>query len=214
MIVELLAVVVALGVLAVVGYVAIQLMDSQRRLAAELGDDDLGVPDNPADETDETDETTEPVLEPPDVDSGFLGVLKQWRHNKRATKLAKKGYIRWYKVGASWSRPRWVKPEKAGQGEYRVRENDETYYFPKDALLTDQRTGAWVAVHREGEATPINLRDPGMPAMDADRAEELLQLSAESDAPGFFSNIDSTTIMWVAIGGVLLLAAGSQVLGI
>jgi len=198
-IVELALATVASGLLAATGYALYRWMDARRRLQAEL---------NAAERLGEDSD-----LKPPAVDSGLWGVVKQWWHNKRGAKLAKKGYVRWYKVGANWSRPRWVKPEKSGQGEYRLREGDEIYYFPTDAMLTDQRTGAWVAVHREGEATPVNLRDPGMPAMDADRAEELLQLSAESDAPGLLSDLDTTTIMWVGIGGILILAVGAQMTG-
>lgn len=144
-------------------------------------------------------------LEPPDLGDSLMGLLAVWRHEQKGKRLARKGYVKWYKIGAKRQRPRWVKPDYEGAGvpEYYDSDEDVTYVFPEEALVTDARTGAWVAEHRIGEAEPINLRDPAAPALDADRLEEVINLEAESDAPGFFDrlNIDQTTLMWILIFG-------------
>lgn len=156
-------------------------------------------------------------IAPPDIDAGLLGFMAMWRHRRREKRLARKGYIKWHKIGATRSRPKWVNPahDGAGEPEYYDSDEDVTYLFPEDAMVPDERTGAWVAEHRVGEAEPINLRDPGMPALDADRLEEVINLEAESDAPGFFDrfDMDTQTMMWMGIGVMFVVYAGFRYMG-
>lgn len=143
-------------------------------------------------------------VDPPEVTDSMLGLMAAWRHRRKEKRLARKGYLKWYKIGSNRRRPVWVKPTHDGQGvpQYYDKEDDVTYLFPTGALVTDSRTGAWVAEHRIGEAEPINLREPAYPPLDADRLEEVINLEAESDAPSFFDRfgLDTTTMMWGLIG--------------
>lgn len=156
-------------------------------------------------------------LSPPDVRKGILGLLSQWRHRAKAVKMAEKGYVEWYKLGATVSQPKWVKPDfrGRGEGEYYDSDDDITYLFPKDAMLPDSTTGAWVAMHRENEADPLNLRDPVMTAVPADRLQEIIDLFAEAEKPGFFDRLDiSGAQAFIVITVVLFLVyAGVTVMG-
>lgn len=162
------------------------------------------------------DESDDAALRAPEMSSSGMGLIGTWRHHAKAKRLARKGYVRWYKIGASMATPKWVKPESDGAGvlEYYDSGDDVTYLFPNDAMVNDAGTGAYVAIHREGEAEPINLRDPAMPPIPADRLEEIINLEAESDAPGFFDrlDIDPQMIMWLGIGAMLLVAAAQQLM--
>lgn len=159
----------------------------------------------------------EAALEPPELDSSLAGLVGYWRHLAKSKKLAKRGYVKWYKVDSTMQRPKWVKPTPDGAGvpEYYDSGDDVTYLFPKDAMISDAQTGAYVAVHRSGEAEPINLRDPAMPAIPADRLEEVINLEAESEAPGFFSrlDLDPKMILWFGIALMLVMGALQQFMG-
>ena len=165
----------------------------------------------------EGDENHAVELDPPEVRSGILQLLKIWRHQSKAKKLAEKGYIKWYKLDATIQRPRWVKPRYGGTGEaeYYDSDDDVTYLFPKDGMLPDAQTGAWTAMHRRNEADPINLRDGLMPAVPSDRLQEIINLEAESEEPGFFDKHDiSGTQLFIVVTVILFLVyAATQVLG-
>jgi len=145
-------------------------------------------------------------LEPPDVTDGFLGLIQMWRHRGKGARLAKKGYVRWYKLDARVNRPKWIKPsfDGTGEGEYHDKGDDVTYLFPREAMLSDARTGAWVAMHRRNEADPLNLRDPVMPAVPADRLQEIINLEAEAEKPGFLSGFDLSMPQIMIGGGVII----------
>lgn len=157
------------------------------------------------------------ALSAPDLSGGLWDLISVWRHRQKAKKMAQRGYVRWYKIDSQFSEPKWVKPEMEGAGVYEYYDtgDDTTYFFPQDAMLHDEATGAWTAVHRRGEVDPINLADPMMPPIPGDRMEELIQLEAESDAPSFWDRMDisAQSIMWVAIGGFLLMGAVMQFMG-
>lgn len=182
------ALVVGAGAL-VVGAVAWWYKLQNEAITSEV-DSKVVAAEASADEDDEPGATVD--LEPPEVRDGFFGLLQMWRHRTKGAKLAKKGYVRWYKLDARMNRPQWVKPKfrGAGEGEYHDRGDDVTYLFPREAMLSDARTGAWVAMHRRNEADPINLRDPVMPSVPADRLQEIINLEAESEKPGFLSGLD------------------------
>lgn len=150
----------------------------------------------------------------PEVSGGLLDLIKLWRHRSRAQKLAQKGYIKWYKVGSTVNRPRWVKPTQEGSGVPRFREGGETYYFPKEALVTDEVTGAYTAMHYDGDADPINLRDNDLPALSTDKVERVINMEAESEAPGFLSGLDLTPqkVMAGLIMLILVYGAAMQVM--
>jgi len=156
------------------------------------------------------------VLPAPETSNSILGLLKANRHRKKAKRLAKKGYVKWYKFDGMLERPKWVKPERGGSGvpKYYDRDDDCHYLFPKEALVTDSRTGAPVAIHHSGQVEPVNLADPGVPPIDADRLEEIINLEIESDPPGWLSKFDlnAQTMMWVAIAIVLAFAGLQQLL--
>ena len=156
-------------------------------------------------------------LDPPNVGSSLSGLISAWRHRVKQKRLARKGYIKWYKVGARMAQPQWVKPDLDGSGEpeYYDKGDDVTYLFPEEAMVTDSVSGAYVAYHRRNEVEPINMRDPGMPVLDADRLEEVINMEAESEAPGLFDrlNIDQGTLVMLAIGGLFLVFAAYRYMG-
>jgi hypothetical protein len=156
------------------------------------------------------------VLPAPETSGSLLSIFRSNQHRKKAKKLAGKGYVRWFKFDGMLERPRWVKPERSGSGvpKYFDKDDDCHYLFPEDALVTDSRTGAPVAVHHSGQAEPVNLADPEYPPIDSDRLEEIINLEIESEPPGWLSkfDLDSTTIMFVMIALILLFAGAQQVL--
>lgn len=176
----------------------------KRRLAEELNN--LDTSDDGAD-----------VLQPPEIDGSLVGLVQMWRHRAKSKRLARKGYVRWFKLGSTLSKPKWVKPTPDGSGVpvHYDSDDEQTYLFPEGAMVTDQQTGAYVAIHHHNQPEPVPIRDPAMPAIDGDRLEEVINLEAESDAPGFFDrlDLDAQTMMWGVIGLVMILAGASQFLG-
>lgn len=156
----------------------------------------------------------EMVFDPPNVTFTPIDYFRAMRHLQTQRKAAKKGYVKWFVLGSNMQRPRWVKPKADGSGP-KITRDGKPYYFEKDAMTTDERTGAWVAVHREGESDPINLRDPAYPGIEADRMERIINLEAESKPPGWLDGLDmdQQTIMWLGIGVLFILFAGYRYLG-
>jgi hypothetical protein len=173
--------------------------------------------DNYLDRIEEATDGTEVVLPAPETGSSLVGAWKISRHRSKQKKLAKRGYVKWYKLDGMLSRPTWVKPERSGSGVPKYYDSDDEchYLFPTDPLVTDSETGAPVAIHHTGEAEPVNISDPEYPPIDSDRLEEAINLEIESDPPSWLSNLDisSSTIMWVMILGVLAFAGFQQFAG-
>lgn len=156
-------------------------------------------------------------FEAPSVGSGFFSLFSYIRHRSKAKRLARKGYVKWYKFdGGMLHGPQWVKPERDGAGvpEYYDSDDDQTYLFPNDPLVTDAETGARVAVHHTGQVEPVNIANPSHPPIDADRLDEIINLEIESEPPGWLDNfdLDSTTMMYGAIVLILVLGAAQQYL--
>lgn len=154
-------------------------------------------------------------FEAPSVGSGFFSLFSYIRHRSKAKRLAKKGYVKWYTFdGGMLHGPQWVKPERDGAGvpEYYDSADGQTYLFPTEPLVTEAETGARVAVHHRGEVEPINISAPVHPPIDADRLDEIINLEMESDPRGLLDqyDINKTTIMYGAIGLILLLGAYQQ----
>lgn len=146
-------------------------------------------------------------FDPPTIHRTPLDYFRVMRHLQRGTKLAKKGYVKWYRIDSQIPHPVWVKPTQDGQGTPKHTVDGQPYYFPKDSMITDERTGAWVAVHREGEGDPINLRDPAYPGIETDLVERIINLEAEDQpSSGLFDGLDFTTQQMV-YGSIGLLFA-------
>lgn len=147
---------------------------------------------------------------PPNVGRNPLDILRLWLHNALEGRMAKRGYVKWFRVGARLHRPKWVKPEKKGAGEYEYYDSstDTTYLFPEDALVADGATSAYVAVHRVGESEPIDLRDPGWPALDGDVLQRFIDMAVARDPPNRLSKLPISRQQAV-YGGMAILAFGT-----
>jgi len=156
----------------------------------------------------------EVVLDAPEISSSIWDIWKQSRHRAREQKLAKRGYVKWYKLDGMLQAPTWVKPKREGAGVPEYYDGDVTYFFPPDALATDARTGAPVAVHHDGEVEPVNIVDPEVPPIEGDRLQEVINLEAESDPPGWLAgfDLDATTIMWIMIVALIVIGGAQQFL--
>lgn len=155
-------------------------------------------------------------FEPPDISRSPMDYFRVMRHYQRQSKLAKKGYVKWYRLGSTLSRPTWVKPELEGAGKPKITIDDQPYYFPKEAMVSDTLTGAWVALHRKGEADPLNLRDPAYPGIETDLLERTINMEAENKPPGLLDKLSlgsvSTQVMiWGGVGLLFLGYAGYMV---
>lgn len=154
---------------------------------------------------------------PPDVSAGLLDFWRVTRHLQRGKRLANKGYVKWHRLDSTLSRPEWVKPEQDGSGVPKITVDGQPYYFPRDAMVTDGLTGAWTALHREGEADPINLRDPAYPGLEVDLVERTINLEAEDEPPGMlddlFGGMDQTTLMYLGVGVLFLVYAVFRYMG-
>lgn len=187
------------------GYLIIR---EQRRLEQDVERTEL-VANDIVDHDDES-------VAPPDIGGSLMGLLTTWRHHAKSKRMARKGYVRWYKLGATLSKPQWIKPETRGSGvpEHYDSDDDVSYLFPEEELVQDQTTGAYTCIHKHNEPEPVPIRDPALPRIDGDRLEEIINLEAESDAPGFFDrlDIDPQTAMWGIILLVMVFAGAQQLL--
>jgi len=150
---------------------------------------------------------------------GFVDLIRTWRHRAKERKLAKKGYIKWYKIDSRFPRPVWVKPKmrESGELEYYDKTDKTLYAFPQDKLVYDEASGAVVAVHTRGDYDPLNIRDPMMPSINGRRMEELVQLNAESEAPSalnrFLNNLSPQMLVAASIAFLIVIGAAAEVMG-
>lgn len=153
-------------------------------------------------------------LEPVNVRSSFVGLVQAWRRRAKERRLAEKGYIKWFRLDSQLQAPKWVKPTRRGSGVGELHTSEGPYFFSRDAMVTDARTGAWVAMHKVNDADPVNLQDTAYPGIPVDRVEELLNMIAEAEKPGFFENLDiSGSTAFILITVVLFLVyAATQVM--
>lgn len=164
---------------------------------------------------DVSDDARRVTFEPPEISGSVLDYFRVMRHLQRGNRLAKKGYVRWHRLDSTLGAPEWVKPEQDGTGTPKYTIGGQPYYFPKDAMVTDQRTGAWVAVHREGEADPINLRDPAYPGIETDLIERIINLEAENKPPGFLDQFDMSqqAMLYGGMGVLFVIYAAYRYMG-
>ncbi len=152
----------------------------------------------------------------PEMRMGPLDYFRAMRHLQIQKKAAQKRYVKWFRLGSTMQRPRWVKPKASGSGPPKITVDGQPYYFERDAMVVDERTGAHVAVHIEGESDPINLSDPAYPGVEADRMERIINLEAEDKPPGLFdglADMDSQTMLWLGIGLLFIMFAAYRYLG-
>jgi hypothetical protein len=162
-----------------------------KRVALALDEEVKELEEQALDALDDETEGYGVQMEPPDVGRSILDIFKVWLHVRKQARMAKRGYFKWYRVSSRMERPTWVKPEHKGAGEYEYyhKGDDQTYVFPEEGLVTDGVTGAYVAIHKIGEAEPIDLRDPGWASMDADRLQTLVDMEIARDPPGGWSGL-------------------------
>ena len=152
---------------------------------------------------------------PPSVDTTFW---RQWyrtrRWLKKREKLIGDGYVQWYLIGDAVNQPQFVKPKRKGGGIPELDYEGETYLFPRQALVPSE-DGMWVCIHREGEADPINIRDPARLSLPSDELNEYLDLRVSSSSPGLLDGlgIDSGDLVKIAIAGIIGYAIFQQVMG-
>lgn len=165
----------------------------------------------------ENQENIHPVdFDLPEISMSPLDWIRAGRHLQKQRKAAKRGWVKWYRVGANFSRPQWVKPVREGSGRPKVATDDGPYYFDKDAMVVDERTGAYVAVHPEGEADPINLADRAYPGIETDLVERILNLEAENDPSESLFGLDGMStqqLMWLGIGALFIVFAAYRYMG-
>lgn len=162
-----------------------------RRVALRIEEEVNELESQALDELDEESTGYGVEVNPPDVGRSVLDIFKVWLHVRKQARMAKRGYFKWYRVGSRLHAPKWVKPEQKGAGEYEYysKKDDQTYVFPEEALVTDGKTSAYVAIHKIGEAEPIDLRDPGWASMDADRLQTVIDMEIARDPPGGLSGL-------------------------
>ena len=152
-------------------------------------------------------------LDPPRMNvRSWRQLWKTRRWLKKREKLIGDGYIQWYLVGDAVNRPKFINPERNGGGIPEKEINGETYLFPRNALVPSA-DGMWTCIHREGEADPINIRDPERLSIPADELKEYLDLRVSSSAPGFFDNFETGDILKIAIAGIIGIALFQQFAG-
>jgi hypothetical protein len=193
-----------------------ELPSDEAVVAAERSADE-GTEDEGAAAGADTDRDVQPVeFEPPEISLSPLDWIRAGRHLQKQRKAAKRGWVKWYRVGANFSRPRWVKPVRDGAGTPKVTDDGQPYYFEKDAMVVDERTGAWVAVHPEGEADPINLADRAYPGIETDLVERILNLEAENEPSTSLLGLGGMSqqqLMWLGIGVLFVLFAAYRYMG-
>jgi hypothetical protein len=155
-------------------------------------------------------------FEAPNLSLTPMDWIRAGRHLQKQRKAAKRGWVKWYRIGSNMSSPKWVAPDRDGSGLPKTTVDGEPYYFNPEAMVIDERTGAYVAVHRDGESDPINLQDPAYPGIETDLMERTINMEAESDPPGFLDGLGGMsmqTLLWIAIGVSFVIYAGMRYLG-
>lgn len=158
----------------------------------------------------------ESPLKPPEGLLGKFGGLlyTAWRQRKQEAALRKKGYVRWYLVGAGWPRPKYVKPKLKNGGVREVEYKGDWYLFPDDALVPGEQTGLWTCIHRVGDAKPIDPRDPDHEPLDADTLADYATRRPAASKPSWWSKFDLGDISFVeaSIGLTIIIAVVWQVI--
>lgn len=164
-------------------------------------------------QTDVLDEDAVVEMTPPNVRDERFGLMKTVREKRKKQKMLDKGYVQWFLIDDSFPRPKFVKPKKDESGIPKVEQGDDTYLFPPHARLPSEEQGMWTYVHRQGEADPIDLRDPNDLAIPADVLSEYLTMAVTSKPPGLLGGLggfglgdmDSMDMLRYTVVGMVLL---------
>lgn len=147
-------------------------------------------------------------LEPPNIKESLFGPLAAYRHLRKQRKLAGNGYVKWYLVDDGWPRPKFVKPTDKGGGQFEYEYDDETYLFPREAMLPSKDEGMWTVIHDHGDATPRNLRQPGEFGVSAQQLNNYVTSRVTIEPPGWLSglsNLGAQDLFKYAIMGFIVL---------
>lgn len=156
---------------------------------------------------------------PPEMRTADLGIVQElyrlWREHRKRRKLVKRGYVQWYLVGGTWPVAKFVKPEYDGEGQRVLEHDGEEYLFPPEARLPSEQQGMWTYLHEKGDAVPINLSEPGRPAVEADALKEYLDMGVSATPPSWFDqfDLDVQTILRAMVMLIIGYAIAQQFLG-
>lgn len=185
--------------------------------SAPTGPGDTIGPEPPGiDDLDDADEQPRRVeLPPPRMKGKKLRDL--WRTRKwlkKRRKLKGEGYVMWYLVDDTVSRPMFVQPERKGGGIPEYEHDDETYLFPRSAMVPSEG-GMWTIMHRKGEAQPINIDDPGSPSVSSDALKEYLTMRVSASSPGLLDGLglDSGDLLKIMVALIIGIALFNQFSG-
>jgi len=197
------------------GGLFIYVWQLKRRIDAQV--------DDAIDEAEQNADSDEPPvvnLEPPAVQIASLGLtqtlLRLYSTYRKRRKLATKGYVQWYFMDSTFPTPKYVKPEEQGGGIPELKHDGDRYLFPREALVPSETEGMWTAVHKRGDAMPINLGTPGRPAIESDELEEYLNLRVSAEPPSaldFLFDIEPEQLLTYTIIGLAIFMIAFQVLG-
>lgn len=171
-------------------------------------------PETPDDSTDTElngDDEAGQQIEPLDIKDSKLDFLREWRQTAKRKKLARRGYVQWYLIeGGVWPSPRFIKPKPHGNGMPEYEHGDKIYFFPPGSAVPSSKHGIRTVVHHVDDAKPINLEEPGKPAIDPSAVKHYLTMGTVTGPPGWLSglNWDRETmlrgLLSLIIGGTIL----------
>lgn len=140
---------------------------------------------------------------------GFVEEFYRWyRRRQKRRKLARKGYVKWILVDQSYSRPKFVKPERKGGGVPEFEYDGITYLFPEGSAAPDESTGMWTYVHAVGDADPVHLPDPMRTSIPGDLLTSYLDTRVSTEPPSWWDslNLDAQDILMYAMGFIVVFA--------
>lgn len=144
--------------------------------------------------------------------------LRKRGRESKEKKALDKGYIRWYLVGESVSKPKYIKPErKEGGGIPEFEYEGNTYLFPEHQMLPDAEDGVWTVMHKRGQAEPIDLQTGNDDSIDAHVLNKYLTQRVTAGDPNGLglipSDWDSMDIMRYGLLAVVGLFIAMEFLG-
>lgn len=156
-------------------------------MAATTPDDSPTDPETDAEEPEWPD--GEALIEELDVKTSKLAPVQEWRARDKRKKLARKGYIEWYLIDGAWPKPKFIKPEQKGRGILEYEHDDKTYLFPIEAAVPNELSGMRTIIHHVDDSKPINVQEPGKPAIDPASLKRYLDMGTTVDPPSWLSSL-------------------------
>lgn len=167
-------------------------------------------PDDSTDEVETNGDIDPELVEALDIKTSYFGWLQEWRTHKAKRRKARKGYIQWYLIDGAWPEPRFVKPKQHAHGMPEYEHKGKTYFFPPGAAVPSAKEGMRTVIHHVDDAKPVNVTEPGKPAIDPASVKKYISMGAVTGPPGWLANLnwDTQTMMrvmlMVIIGGTLI----------